>query len=213
MPRRNDIAKILVISAMLSGYAGAQQSFDQYISHVKTNTTNAVEGDFLHECGVDATMSDHVFGVDRDGKWKRLKNLNRGRYEAETDFLNTAEIRLVDGKPRMLNAWFLIMDEGQESNALICLSPEGVIRFTRAVTTIAPVDGTGNEWTYVQLRLFDANGKVTSKESYFADKKNHRVATPKLSKDDLSILGWNPDHILVSDVLSPLGLMDKGKGR
>jgi hypothetical protein len=217
MPRRNDIAKILVMLLAAGIPCAAQQEFDHYIRLQKSGTVDAVEHAFLAQCGVPED-AEKVFAVDHPGDdgvshWARRKNLFRGQFDAETDFFGTAEIRFVDGKARALNYWSLVMDLGQEANALVCMDEKGVTIFTRAVTMVTPVDGTGKCWTYVQLRRFDGKAKAASTNAYFSDRLDHRVARPKLSADDASILGWNPDGEIARDVLKSSGLQGKGKGK
>jgi hypothetical protein len=217
MLRSRSIAKILLVFTVCIP-AAAQQSFSSYVSHQRNQTVDRIERQFLTDCGVSSAGEERVLAINRTsaegpGKWERRKTLSRGNWEAESDFFDTAEVRLVAGKPRALNLWFLVMDIGQEFNALICLSETGTIRFARAVTEMTPVDGSGPGWTYVQVRHFDNNGNVKDTSSYFADKDDRHVSRPKLDRDDASILGWNPDHSAVADVLRPLGLPDKGKGR
>jgi hypothetical protein len=217
MPRRNDIAKILVMFLAVGIPCAAQQEFDHYVRLQKDGTVDAVELSFLAQCGVPEN-AEKVFAVNHpsdDGAshWHRRTNLLRGRDEAEMDLFGTAEIRLVDGKPRALNYWSLVMDIGQEWNALVCLDEKGVTRFARAVTMTTPVDGTGKGWTYIQLRRFEYSGKAIATDSYFADRLDHRVARPKLSADEASDLGWNPEGEIAWDVLKSLGLQSKGKGK
>ncbi len=118
---------------------------------------DAVEHNFLAQCGVPED-AEKVFAVDHPGDdgvshWASTGELVSWAISTRRRIsLDTAEIRFVDGKARALNYWSLVMDLGQEANALVCLDEKGVTRFARAVTMTTPVDGTSKGWTYIKLR-------------------------------------------------------------
>src|SRR3569623_1435582 len=111
MKRSHDFARVLGMSVCMifASQLYAQRTFDEYFKMVKASEMGQREADFLKQCGVDAASTTALYGVKLgalDGEhWSPRDNLGLGTAEAFTDFY-TAEIRISDGKPRMINTWW-----------------------------------------------------------------------------------------------------------
>src|SRR5580700_5422623 len=96
MPRRNDIAKILVIGFVLSlvPLAVAQTSFDEHFALAKQGKFGPREALFAKECGVDRSSATIVYGRSLDERWtfRRVTSVGKGRSDAEMDYLGDAEV-------------------------------------------------------------------------------------------------------------------------
>src|ERR1700722_15973918 len=112
MPRRNDIAKILVIGLLaISVSMTAQISFDEHFALAKQGKLGAREAMFTKNCGVDRAYSTVTYGRSLDEKWtfKPVGSVGKGRDDAEMDFLGNVEIWSVEGKARFLKLGFFLI--------------------------------------------------------------------------------------------------------
>ncbi len=188
MPRRNDIAKILVIGLLAVPVSmAAQTSFDEHFALAKQGKLGAREAAFTKQCGVDRISSTVTYGRSNDERWtfKPVSSIGNGRDDAEMDFLGNVEIWSVRGKARFLNVWFLIMDTGHSHNEMFCLDEDGHILTQESLNVYEPVDGPSGGWRRLRLVSFPGTGKAHVVKSMFLNKAGEQITAPKLSNDDL----------------------------
>jgi len=103
--------------------ADGQISFDEHFQLAKHGRLGKRESAFSAKCGVDAKSATVRYGESVDQTWtfRPRSTIGRGRMDAEMDFFGQAELWRVDGQPRLLNVWMLIMDTGQSRNEMFCL--------------------------------------------------------------------------------------------
>jgi hypothetical protein len=213
MPRRNNIAKILVIGCvlLLAPMANAQTSFDQHFALAKHGKLGQREALFAKECGVDRSSATIVYVRSLDERWtfKRVTSVGRGRSDAEMDYLGNAEVWSVGGKPRLLNIWFLIMDTGNSNNELFCLDQNERVTTQESLNIYEPIDGSSGGWRHLRIKNFSADRKERVVMSAFVDASGSRIATPKLDRDDLAEANSGSSPDLAKDIIARLSRRTK----
>ena len=207
MPRRNDIAKILVIGWLATpSVLTAQTSFDEHFALAKQGRLGEREAAFTKQCGVDRASSTVVYGRSLDQNWtfKRVSSVGAGRDDAEMDFLGNVEIWSVGGKARFLNVWFLIMDTGNSSNEMFCLDEDGHVRTQESLNVYEPVDGSGGGWRRLRVVSFPGTAKAHVLRHVFLNDAGAQITPPKLSKDDLEESNGHSSPDLAQDLVAKI---------
>jgi len=213
MPRRNDIAKILVIGCTLSlaPIAIAQTTFDYHFALAKQGKLGAREALFAKQCGVDRASASITYGRSLDEKWtfKRVPSVGKGRQDAEMDYLGNAEMWSVNSKPRLLNIWFLIMDIGTSNNEMFCLDESGRVLTQESLNIYEPLDGSSGSWRHLRSGSFSATGKVSILTNTFVNRTGLPIAAPKLDRDDLADANAVSSPDLAKDIIAKLSQRTK----
>jgi hypothetical protein len=102
------------------------------------------------------------------------------------DYLGNAELWSIDGKPRLLNVWFLIMDVGSSWNEIFCMDKNGRVLTQELLNVYEPVDGTGGSWRHLAIESYPTTGGPQILTSKYLDNSGNPVAAPKLDKDNLA---------------------------
>jgi hypothetical protein len=200
----------LVIGATLSaGAALGQTSFDEYFAANKNHQLNAREAAFLQTCGVQRGDARIVYGLSTEGedyRFHQTPGLLRGRNEAQTDFFGSAEAWNVNGKPRFLSVWMLIMDIGSETNEMFCLDENGKVTLQESLNASYVTDtGNGNaDWIYVQRVSFDAAGKKKLVHSGYLHADGSPAVPPKLTREETDSSRATSGKSLANDVIAQL---------
>ena len=205
MPRRKDIAKILVIGLLATSVSmTAQISFDEHFALAKQGKLGAREAAFTKNCGVDRASSTVTYGRSLDENWtfKRVSSVGNGRDDAEMDFLGNVEIWSVEGKARFLNVWFLIMDTGNSSNEMFCLDENGHVLTQESLNVYEPVDGSNGGWRRLRVVSFPETAKTRVLKSVFLNDAGAQITAPKLSKDDLEESNGHSSPDLAQDLVA-----------
>ena len=177
---------IAIMLLALRGSAVAQMSFDEHYKLAKADKLGAREADFAKTCGVDRSTAKISYGysVDEGFNLKPTPTVP-GTDLAQIDNFGTAEIWSVDGKPRLLNVWNMIMDTGNYQNDFFCLDANGKVTAEEALNTYEPPGSPSKYWRHVELVTFDAAGKKAVVSSKFVTKLGATMVAPKLNKDDM----------------------------
>lgn len=169
----------------------AQQTFDEYFLMVKERAMGTREISFMKECGIaDPAATDAVYGVKlgaiENERWSPRELLGKGKEEGFDDYF-TAEIRAVDGKPRVINTWRVTTVTGESENAMYCLSAEGKVKTVLTLNIYDPPAGVKATATrYLRRQEIGLLEHVTADHGTFVDAADQPVAAPKLSKQDMS---------------------------
>ena len=180
--------KAIVIAGVLlalAGSASAQISFDEHYAQAKAGKPGARETAFAKLCGVDRSAAKVTYGysVDEGFNLKPIATVP-GTDLAQIDNFGTAELWSVDGKPRLLNVWNMIMDTGNYQNDFFCLDANGKVTAEETLNTYEPPDSPSKAWRHLERVTFAADGKKTVIKSVFVSKTGATIAPLKLGKDD-----------------------------
>jgi len=176
---------ILAVVIVMSASASAQTSFDEHYTLAKSGKFGARESAFAKLCGVDRATAKVTYGysVDEGFNLKPSATLP-GTDLAQIDNFGTAEVWSVDGKPRLLNVWNMIMDTGNYQNDFFCLDATGKVTAEETLNTYEPPDAPAKAWRHLERVTFAADGKKTVVKSIFVTKTGTTAMPPKLDKDD-----------------------------
>jgi len=176
---------IAVALLALAGSASAQTSFDEHYALAKAGKLGTRETAFAKLCGVDHSMATITYGysVDEGFNLKPIATVP-GTDLAQIDNFGTAEVWSVDGKPRLLNVWNMIMDTGNYQNDFFCLDANGKVTAEETLNTYEPPDAPAKAWRHLERVTFAADGKKTVVKSIFVSKTGATVMPLKLDKDD-----------------------------
>jgi hypothetical protein len=184
-----------------------QTSFDEYFAANKNHQPGEREMAFLQTCGVKRSDTQIVYGLSTETegfKFHHTPGLLNGRDEAKTDFFGSAEVWKVSGKPRFVNVWILIMDEGSESNEMFCLDERGEVTLQESLNASYAVESGAAEWIYIQRLTFDAAANKRLVRNGYVQKDGSPAVMPKLSRekahDSKSVSGRS----LANDVIAEL---------
>ena len=192
-------ATLIVIALLaLAGSASAQISFDEHYTLAKAGKLGARETAFAKLCGVDRAASTVSYGysVDEGFNLKPIATVP-GTDLAQIDNFGTAELWSVDGKPRLLNVWNMIMDTGNYQNDFFCLDANGKVTAEETLNTYEPPGAPTKEWRHLERVTFAADGKKTVIKSIFVSKTGATVMPLKLDKDDkfMAMDMMSPDNV------------------
>jgi hypothetical protein len=201
------IAGLLALSAS----AAAQTSFDEHFALAKQGKLGQREVLFAKQCGVERASATITYGRSLDENWtfKRVASVGSGRNDAEMDYLGNAEMWSIDGKPKLLNIWFLIMDTGNTTNEMFCLDQSGRVLTQESLNIYEPVDGSNGGWRHLRIKNFAATGKVQISTNTFVDKSGTPIAAPKLDRDDLAEANAGSSPDLAKDIIAKLSRRTK----
>ena len=200
-----------LVAAALLIFSGAaalgQTSFDEYFAANKRRQVGAREAAFAEACGVKRSEAQIVYGLSTElegYKLHRTPGLLKGREEAQTDFFGSAEEWKLDGKPRLINVWTLVMDEGAESNELFCLDERGNVTLQESLSALdGEVSGTTG-WIYVQRVSWDAARKQRLVRGGYVHKDGSPAVAPKLSREEAAESKDSAGKDLARDVIAAL---------
>ena len=191
-------ALILMSVMVVSACAAAQMSFDEHYSLAKQGKLGARETAFAKLCGVDRSTAKVTYGysVDEGFNLKQIATVP-GTDLAQIDNFGTAELWSVDGKPRLLNVWNMIMDTGNYQNDFFCLDANGKVTAEETLNTYEPPGAPTKEWRHLERVTFAADGKKTVIKSIFVSKTGATVMPLKLDKDDkfMAMDMMSPDNV------------------
>ena len=185
----------------------AQTSFDDYFAVAKLGKSPNREQSFTSACGLSRSNASLVYSVSTENegwKWRPKSSLGHGRDDAQTDFYGTAVVWKIDGKPRFVNVWILIMDTGNTNNEMFCLDEQGRVTAQESLNSFEPVDGSVGGWRYIQQTNFLASGRKRVVQGNFVDKAGHSIATPTLGKEDMQNARVSLAPALAHDVIAQL---------
>jgi hypothetical protein len=208
-----EVRRLIVVAALLvlSGVAVAQNSFDEHFALAKQGKLGLRETRFAKDCDVERASSTIKFARSLDERWtfKRVASVGNGRDDAEMDYLGNAEMWSVEGKPRLLNIWFLIMDTGNSTNEMYCLDQKGRVITQESFSLYEPVDGSSGGWRHLLIKSFTTDGKERTLTSAFVDGSGLQIAASNLDPGDLSAAttGSSPD--LAKDVIAKISQRTK----
>ena len=198
---------IAALLGLVNLVALGQTSFNEYFAANKNHQLGAREIAFLQVCGVKRSDSQIVYGLSSEAegfKFHHTSGLLNGRDEAQTDFFGSAEAWKVSGKPRFVNVWILIMDEGSENNKMFCLDEKGKVTLQESLNASYAVESGAAEWIYIQRLAFDADGDKRLVRNGYVQKDGSPAVMPKLSlekaKDSKSV----SDRSFANDVIAEL---------
>lgn len=191
--------------------AVAQTSFDEHFTLAKQGKLGSREIAFAKQCGVDRASSTITYGRSVDEAWtfKRVSSVGNGRNDAEMDYLGNAELWSVNGKPRLINVWFLIMDTGNSSNEMFCLDATGRVITQESLNVYEPVDGSGVNWRHLVVQSIPFTGKPYILRDEYLDLSGSHIAPPKLDKDDLAEANGRSSPDLAKDLIAKISRRTK----
>jgi hypothetical protein len=201
--RGSYLQAVVCVASLASASALAQTSFDEHYALAKRSGLGPREAAFAKQCGVERAASRISYGRSFDEGWtfKPMASVGKGRADAEMDFLGNAELWSVAGKPRLLNAWFLVMDVGNSSNVIFCLDENGRVTSQETLNVHEPVDGTGDGWRHLHIKSFPSSGKPQTLTNEYLDKAGNPIAAPKLDKDDIAEANRKASSDLARDII------------
>jgi len=170
----------------LAGSASAQMSFDEHYKLATDGKLGAREAAFAKLCGVDRSSAKISYGysVDEGFNLKPIATVP-GTDLAQIDNFGTAELWSVDGKPRLLNVWNMIMDTGNYQNDFFCLDANGKVTAEETLNTNEPPGSPSKYWRHLELVTFAVDGKKTIVKSVFVSSTGATVMPLKLGKDEM----------------------------
>ena len=185
----------------------SQTSFDQYFKANKQHQLGTRQANFVQACGLKQSDAQVFYGLSTEiegFKFRRTPSLLQGRNEAETDFFGSAELWKIDGKPRFVSAWMLVMDVGSESNEMFCLDGNGSVTLEESLNALDAEVSGGAGWMYVERASYGADGTRKLVRSGYVHADGTRAATPKLKREDAEASKAGFDKSLASDVIAQL---------
>jgi hypothetical protein len=219
MPRRNDIAKILVIGGVFTSFLFAQNPpqtpfdlddpFDSYLNSIKEHRTAPGFASFAGECGFDAKNANPIYAVRVGERWVPSRNLAKALDDVNSDFFSSSEVWTNDGKARVIVLWSLELDVGSEVRTMVCMNDAGKPSKLHVTNWSFPVNGGKPDWIHQQSETFDQTGKLVLKEGHFEDSQGRHIGPPKLAEDSQGSFDWVPDISVFLKIESDLLRVNK----
>lgn len=185
---------LALVAIVLAGSASTPSfPFDRYIDSVKNHRPTVQVEQFVNACGFSINGKQPIYTLG--GHWTISNNLPKDVYDAESDFLTTAEFWKQDGAASAVNMW--ATDAESEQNTMFCFSSNGTIRFIQSTQWSLPYEGNGKwsyGWGYEQHLVFNSYGKLVHKAGRFVNQKGDVVAAPKLSEEERKDFDFVPDY-------------------
>ena len=167
--------------------------FDRYIDSVKNHRPTAQVEQFVRACGFSTNGKQPIYTLS--GNWTISKDLPKDVYDAESDFLTTAEFWKQDGVASVVNLWTTDAESAQ--NTMFCFGSDGAIRFIQSTQWSLPYEGNGKwsyGWGYEQHLAFNSDGRLAHKAGSFINQKGDAAAAPKLDEQERKDFDFVPDY-------------------
>jgi hypothetical protein len=164
-----------------------QTSFEEYFAVAKQGKVTEREARLASQCGVKREEAKIVYGFtsDENWTWHKKKSLGHGLEDAEMDYYGSAAMWVVNGKPRFIDVWMLITDEGDTYNEMFCLDEDGHVKLQESLTRQDPTEDENKESIYLQRKSFQPTGQSNVQWAHFVDESGHAVAPPKLDMGEM----------------------------
>ena len=196
----------------LSAAAGAQVSFQGYVDMTRIGKVGPLEGSFAQLCGVDRSAAKIVYGhsLDEAFTFSVIPTVGDAS-EAQIDNYGSAEVWYVDGKPRLANVWYAIMDTGNYADEQVCLSATGKVTARQTLNTNEPPGDDKDDWRHVELVTFAGDGKqkVVTNQFLDADGAPTKAPVPALDKDSMFMATTQTPIATLMKVIKALPLKAK----
>jgi hypothetical protein len=179
----------------------AQQGpFEKYIFDVHEHRQSSELADFAKQCGVAAPApTQQRFALGRDG-WHPAKDIAKEVARADSDFLATAEIWLVDDKPRMVITWSTNAEGAQEQ--LSCI--DSAEKVTAQQINSWSTQGSGLDEVKITKGLNKQGELVQTAAEFVPATGARRPMTPQMLANELYQYGAKyPDNRSLSDYQFP----------
>lgn len=168
-----------------SGWSSLIYPFDGYIETVKAHHPSSQVIGLIRSCGLSIQIEKSAYALERQ-TWVISTNLPKDVFNAESDFLTTAEVWKQSKVGYVVNLW--TTDAESEQNTIYCFSSNGAIRFIQSTHWSIPYEGDGKwsyAWIYVQYLTFDTSGQLIHKTGHFVNQMDEPIATPQLDASEL----------------------------
>jgi hypothetical protein len=174
--------------------------FQKYIFDVREHRQSSELLAFGKECGITApTPEQQRFAIGQDG-WHPAKDLAKQVDKADSEFLATAEIWMVDGKSRMVITWSTNAEGAQEQ--LSCI--DSAEKVTRQRINSWSTEGSGFDEIIINKDLNPA-GELVQKSAELIPNHGERkpLSATSLKNELYQYAAKYPDNRSLSDYQFP----------
>lgn len=174
--------------------------FQKYIFDVHEHRQSSELLAFAKQCGLTAPApAQQNFAIGRDG-WHPAKDLAKQVAKADSEFLATAEIWLLDGKPRMVITWSTNAEGAQEQLSCIDVAEKVTVQQINSWNT----EGSGFDEIIIK-RALGHDGQLTQTSAERVPNRGERkLMTATELKDELYQWGTRyPDNRSLADYEFP----------
>jgi hypothetical protein len=179
MPRRNDIAKILIIGAEFMVFFGV---FRIELGALQRRDKSAANPTFISQCAPDMEQAhERVFANPGAKTWKEYANVDEvGQLDGDND-----ETIFVLKTNSSGSDFMRLIEDGEDRSTLeeSCYARSGALRSMHYEMR------TPWGWGYEDERLFNAAGKTLRHSARFFDTATHKnLPRPRLANDVPNLL-------------------------
>ena len=199
------IAGFTLLAFPLPSFSQAD-AFHKYIFDLREHRQSSELDAFAKQCGITAPALQR-FAIGQGG-WRPVKDLAKQADKAESEFLATAEIWMVDDKPRMVITWSTNAEGAQEQLSCVDSAEKVTAQQIKSWST----EGNGFDEIII-TRVLNPAGELVEKSAELNPVHGEwKPLTPEsLHRDIYEYATKYPDNRSLADYQFPGILFKPGK--